>query len=398
MIKLTIILDTRKSNLQGLFPIKLRVSNNNTSTTISTGCFCTPQTFTGKADQAITKSVPFADEQNNKIKQLYLDYANAINKLDYEGKSHYSSAAVIKDRIEQIRKKESAQEITFSAEIGAYIKMIDKPKTAYSYQYSYDRIHEFMGKKTIYFDEITYEMLDKFERWMSSKSLSINTRGIVFRNIRTIFNYAINTNKIDYSLYPFRKFKIKKAKKEKEFLSAEDIMTIANLKLNGQRLNQARDFFMLSFLLCGINPIDLYNLRAPARDKVTFTRQKISHKEPEPVHLFIEEPMKEIINMYKGEKHLLRFVEKHNYTTFKSRIGKDLKVIGDMIGKNLYLYMARYSWSTIAAQIGIPHDIISKALGHTDNTTAEKYYISFDWNKVKEANIKVINHIFANRI
>ena len=393
MAKLTIILDTRKANAAGLFPIKLRISNNNTSTTISTGCFCAPNHFTGKPEQAISKSVPFSSESNIKIKQLYLDYATAINDLERDGKALHATAASIKDRVENMRNKETEKETTFTSEMAAYIEMCDKPKTAKGYIYSNERLHEFFGKKTIYFDELTFTMLDKFDRWMSSKGLAINTRGIVFRNIRTVFNYAIKADKVSYALYPFHKFKIKKAKKEKDFLTAEQIHQIANLQLKGQRLNQARDFFMLSFYLCGINPTDLYNMHAPARGKISFVRQKIEHKEPDMVHYTLPQKAIDIINLYKGEKHMLRFVEKHVYDTFKSRVGKDLKTIGEMIGKHIYMYMARYSWATIADSCGVPHDVISKALGHTDSSTAERYYISFDWSKVDRAIEQVIEKV-----
>lgn len=393
MAKLTIILDTRKANTKGLFPIKLRISNNNTATTISTGCFCSPNNFTGKAEQAISKSVPFSNESNTKIKQLYLDYANAINDLEREGKALHATAATIKDRVENMRNKETEKETTFTSEMAAYIEMCDKPKTAKGYIYSNERLHEFFGKKTIYFDELTFTMLDKFDRWMSGKGLAINTRGIVFRNIRTVFNYAIKADKVSYALYPFHKFKIKKAKKEKDFLTAEQIHQIANLQLKGQRLNQARDFFMLSFYLCGVNPTDLYNMHAPERGKISFVRQKIEHKEPDAIHFTLPQKALDIINLYKGEKHLLRFVEKHEYVTFKSRVGKDLKTIGEMIGKHIYLYMARYSWATIADSCGISHDVISKALGHTDSSTAERYYISYDWSKVDRAIEQVIEKV-----
>ena len=393
MAKLTIILDSRKANAAGLFPIKLRISNNNTSTTISTGCFCSPNQFTGKPEQAISKSVPFSVENNTKIKQLYLDYATAINDLEREGKALHATAATIKDRVENIRNKETEKETTFSSEMAAYIAMCDKPKTAYGYSYANERIHEFFGKKTIYFDELTFTMLDKFDRWMSGKGLAINTRGIVFRNIRTVFNYAIKADKVSYALYPFHKFKIKKAKKEKDFLTAEQIHQIANLQLKGQRLNQARDFFMLSFYLCGINPIDLYSMHAPVRGKISFIRRKIEHKEPDAVHFTLPQKALDIINLYKGEKHMLKFVEKHEYDTFKSRVGNDLKTIGEMIGKHIYLYMARYSWATIADSCGISHDVISKALGHTDSSTAERYYISYDWSKVDRAIEQVIEKV-----
>lgn len=393
MAKISIILDTRKPNKVGLFPIKIKLTNNRTSTTISTGCFAKPTTFTNKPEQAIAKSVPFADEQNAKIKQLYLDYMNAINELTRNGKALLASAATIKDQIERMRDKEIREEVTFSSEIENYIALCNAKKTADGYIYAKEQIHSFMKKKTICFDEITFSCLDAFDRWMQKKGLSVNTRGIVFRNIRTIFNYAIKSDKISYALYPFRNFEIKKAKKEKEYLTIDELKKIINLPLEGAMLNQARDFFLLSFYLCGANPTDLFYMNKPTKGKVHFVRQKIAHTEPETIHITIPAPAQAIIDKYKGKTHMLYFAEKHEYLTFKSRVGKNLKRIGEMVGKHLYMYMARYTWATIADHVGVSHDIISKALGHSDKSTAEKFYISFDWAKVDNANQRVIDSI-----
>ena len=59
------------------------------------------------------------------------------------------------------------------------------------------------------------------------------------------------------------------------------------------------------------------------------------------------------------------------------------------------LYWARYSWSTIAGELGIEEKIISKGLGHVDKTMAGKKYIRFDWSKVDNANRKIISHVLG---
>ena len=171
------------------------------------------------------------------------------------------------------------------------------------------------------------------------------------------------------------------------------MQNIAALELTGE-LKPAQDFFLLSFYLCGINPIDLFQLYKPNRKGVvTFTRQKIAHTEPQPIHLTIPEEAQRIIERYQGAEHLLQFTERHTYETFIRRIDRNIKRIGDMLDLHLYMYMARYTWATFADHLGVPHEVISKALGHTDSTTAERYYISFNWDKVTKANRQVIDYL-----
>jgi integrase len=109
----------------------------------------------------------------------------------------------------------------------------------------------------------------------------------------------------------------------------------------------------------------------------------------------VEQIAQDIADQYPNDIYFVGLKKKHReYETFKRRASERLASVGDKLGiTNLNFYLARYTWATIADKIGIPHEIISKALGHTDSTTAEKYYISFDWNKVREANKKVIDYV-----
>lgn len=76
-------------------------------------------------------------------------------------------------------------------------------------------------------------------------------------------------------------------------------------------------------------------------------------------------------------------------------MSKLLEDIGKKIDHHLYFYMARYTWATFADNIGVSHDVISKALGHSDKSTAEKYYISFNWDRANSANRQVIDYLFG---
>jgi integrase len=310
----------------------------------------------------------------------------------------YATAARIKDEIDlRIKQKaEIVKDITLTDEMEKYAADCNKEKTAQGYRYAYKLLAEFMGKNVIYFEDITYSTIDSFDKYLArQKKMSINSRSIILRKIRAVFNHAIKYDLISADLYPFKRFEIKKGVAEKEVLSLGELRELINLNLTGS-LAKARDFFVLSFLLCGVNPIDLYQMEnANKKGIVTFVREKIEHTEPEPMHLHIEEQALDIINRYKGEKFLLNFKEKHDYETFTRRTHRYLKIVGDMIGRNLYMYIARHTWATMADQLDIPHEIISKALGHTDKSTAERYYIRFDWTKVHRANKQVIDYVYS---
>ena len=115
----------------------------------------------------------------------------------------------------------------------------------------------------------------------------------------------------------------------------------------------------------------------------------------------------EIIDRYRGKKHLLNIRERYeNYKNFAHRMNHELQEIGDMRhvgrgGKKVYTplfpelttYWARHTWATIAANLDIPFETISAALGHSYGSATTNIYIDFNQKKVDEANRKVIDYV-----
>ena len=201
-------------------------------------------------------------------------------------------------------------------------------------------------------------------------------------------------------MYPFRRFKIKQTSKEKVYLPEDGMRKLIALDLSGEQqkgLALARDFFLLSFYFCGINPIDLYNLPLFPDGKISFVRTKVQFHEPQPIHIAIQPEAEDIINRHKGINHLLDYSE--HYLSFDNCyhwLKHRLKVLGKMIGyPDITFYWARYSWATYASKLDVSDSTISKALGHAATSLAEKKYISFDWNKVDKANKRVIHYVLT---
>lgn len=114
----------------------------------------------------------------------------------------------------------------------------------------------------------------------------------------------------------------------------------------------------------------------------------------------------EIIERYRGQEHLLKFMDKRaDYLQFIRQCNHALKTIGktrqqgkrpegEPIDNKLTTYVARHSWATIAAALDIPKETISAALGHGSNTVTD-IYIDFDRRKVDRANRMVIDAVLS---
>ncbi len=395
MAKLKIIIDKRSSNALGQFPIKLQLNHLNTNTTISTGVFVSERHFVGDPLRVVDKSFPNSTHINERIKEVFFSYEDAIQEIEHTRNITQLTAADLRKIIEQPKKE--VEIVTFTAETETYIENCRSEKTAVGYKYALALLQRYFGSKEITFEDLSFRNISTFNKWLEvDAGLSMNSRSVVLRNIRAVFNCAIKSDKVSPALYPFRKFEIKSARKEKKHLSRDTMLALIHADLKGEE-KKARDFFLLSFYLCGINPIDLYNLHRPdKKGNVSFVRQKIAHTEPLPIHLHVPDAARSIADQYADPDTFLNFCHKHNdYDTFKRRLNTRLSAVGKRIGcENLYFYMARYTWATFADSIGVPHEVISKALGHSDKSTAEKYYIEFNWERVRKANEEVISYLF----
>ena len=147
-------------------------------------------------------------------------------------------------------------------------------RTRQIYETTWKRICEFTDKaERLNFEDITAKWLNEFNGYMAKRSPAQNARSIHLRDIRAVFNFAIDEEMTD--LYPFRKFKIKSTPTMKRSLSADDIRMIATMPLLPWQ-EEYRDVFMLIFYLIGINIVDLFSLTHEnvQNGRIVYTRRK----------------------------------------------------------------------------------------------------------------------------
>lgn len=394
-----IILDTRYKNEKKEAPIKFSVSNNRNTTYIATNFFVKEIEFVGneRNDKFVKSTVYRAKEINEELSQRLLEYRNKIAELGT--KATGLSAKELKDILLSNDGNNGAE--TFFTY--AY-KQLERysGNSKLSMQQTLKLLEIFFGNRLITFEGITTGTLRSIDEKWEQDGRSINTRGIHFRNMRTIFNRAIDDELT--TNYPFRKFKIKSVVKTKELLPIESIKQLASMEFgkSEELKEKARDVFMLSFYLCGANLKDIYNWTQEnyKNGKIVFVREKIKRFEPESVRITLQSEAKELLEKYKGTNHLFSFADDYsNYDTFRNNIEKRIREFRDVINfSELTMYYARYSWATIADKIGIDEKVIDKSIGHVPTTVAGKFYITYDWDRTDQANRKVIDYVLSTVI
>lgn len=265
------------------------------------------------------------------------------------------------------------------------------------------RAYDPQGCEALSFEDIDYNWLTRFEAFLA-QSESKNARNIHLRNIRAVFNRALDEEVT--SVYPFRRFKIRPVATPKRSLSAERLREFMEYPVEDWQVRH-RDMWLLSFMLCGINMVDMCGLRGVTTEgRVEYNRAK-THRL---YSIRVEPEAADIIDKYHGREYLLDVSERYgDYRDYLKRCNRGLQSIGEcerhgLGGKKtvtaafpgLTTYWARHTWATIAASLDIPRDTIAHALGHGGNTVTD-IYIDFDLSKVDDANRRVLDWVLYGK-
>jgi site-specific recombinase XerD len=306
--------------------------------------------------------------------------------------------------LRRIVRGEKSKSKVFVDYLDEFASMKNNPGTKGVYRETRVKIERY--DPTCTFDTMDRKWLSSFESWMIESGLKTNARAIHLRNIRAVFNYAIDED--ETNCYPFRKFKIRKEETMKRSLTAEQLVLLRDYPCE-EHQEWYRDIFMLMFYLIGINASDVFSIsqKQLSGDRIEFHRAKTGKL----YTIKVEPEAQRIIDRYRGKEYLLNILDtNHTPKIFLQHLNKNLKEIGPFevvkrtgkkIRKPLFPYLssywARHTWATMAAELDIPKETIAAALGHEIGSPITSIYIRFDMKKVDEANRKVIDYLNSFR-
>lgn len=395
MATVNFYLDTRRAKKDGSYPIKLNIRHNG-QILIGTEFSATTTTWSGNE---FSKDAKNYKTKNVAIRTLINKVETFLLTLDAAGKLKKISDKALKEQIERLLKNNSVTEKGFIDYIDEFIATKSKKNTIDCYLSTKNKL--LIYDENCSFDTMDRKWLESFDRWMEKNGMKINSRSIHLRNIRSIFNYAIDNEVTD--LYPFRKFTIEKEETRKRSLKVEQLILLRDYK-GEEYQTEYQEMFMLMFYLIGINGIDLFNAKNIRDGRIEYKREKTGRL----YSIKVEPEALAIINKYRGKEYLLNVMENNNgnYRNYMAAMGRGLQKLGDFERKGLggkkireplfpdiTSYWARHTWATIAASLDIPKETISAALGHEIGSKVTSIYIDFDQKKVDEANRKVIDYV-----
>ncbi|MFR9166828.1 MAG: phage integrase SAM-like domain and Arm DNA-binding domain-containing protein [Dysgonomonas sp.] len=208
MASIKLYLDTRAPRKDGTYPLKLLVTHKQP--------FMISLKIYLQEDQWLGNEVINHKEKkafNIFIQQRFITIKKLLLTLEGEGKLKSLSPKQLKEKIENINSFENTESenisYLFKNHMEKCIGEKTNPRTRELYQYTLNKIKEFADIDKLTFEDMDLAWMKSFDRFMSD-TCGVNARSIHFRNIRSVFNDAIDEEAISQNVYPFRKFKIKK--------------------------------------------------------------------------------------------------------------------------------------------------------------------------------------------
>ena len=281
--------------------------------------------------------------------------------------------------------------------------------TAQGYKYSINAFKKFLGRDTVDVNDIDKRMVADFLAWIEKRNgKGCRAGSFYLSHLARLHNLArdrYNDDDVGVVRIPRQPFKDMippQPTATHRDLTPEQVKAIAESDPQTARGKLARDVFVLSFCLCGMNTADIYRIRkSDIHDGVlTYKRAKTDSRRADKAEMRvrIEPEAKAIFERYSGTRSPLGFDERYyDFKEFNRSVNRGLKEVGRLTGiDKLTTYYARHSWATIARnECGVDRDTVNEALNHVSRDKVTDIYIARDWRRVWEANRKVLTLVFG---
>ena len=410
----------RKRN-DGSYNVKIRFTKDRTVKRISTNLFATVADLT--SDLKLREDSMTKQEAD----RLVLHYRTLVNSLHLD--SGNDDVSEIVNRL--LCKEEAEKPIDFIAFSKKWISETTI-KGKDNYTTALNSFIRFLGKEELEIKKITVDLLEQYRDYIikvrKERVKALQAEGkrvpsnrclsLYLMSLRHLYGEAQRFfNKPDKGLMriphtPFEYFKIPKQEAtRKRAVSPQQIKAIWNMPyqniLKGVkhtcRPDLAKDCFILSFCLMGINSVDLYNATELRGNKLVYYRTKTKDRRLDKAKMEVDVPdmVLPIIEKYRDitDQRLFKFYKDYrDHKAFNKAINKGLKEIGEQLQiEDLEYYAARHSWATIALnKCKIDKYTVHAALNHVDeNMRVTDIYIERDFVNENKANQKVVKYVFG---
>ena len=316
--------------------------------------------------------------------------------IEFKSQEKEFTATSLMEKVNKPVKRKTVQEV-----FNQYIQELESAnrlRYADMYKCTMHSLIKFNKHLDIPFSDMDTIWLKRYEVWLQSQGLAINTLGTRFRHLRVIYNFAIEEKIVKSEYYPFNSFKVSKLSQTtaKRSIQKDEILSVLNYQGQTPLECLAIDLFTFSYLAAGINFGDIARL---TKDNILENRLiYIRKKTQKQIKVSLQEQAIKLIQKYSmpDNPYLFPILSSFHKTEQQkvnrihkiiAKVNKSLKEIGERLNIpiDLTTYVARHSFATVLKRSGVNTSLICEALGHSSERVTQIYLDSFGNDQMEDA-------------
>lgn len=317
----------------------------------------------------IVVRLPEAHQMNIELRNLLNDYEHRLSNIP---NPDAYTCQQLRDLLKGMRPKTSTA--TFAQVSETYQQELVKDgQQSYAGMLS-GSLKKFLAfhNGDMFLSEISTTTISEFERWMKRSGASQTYTSMVLSMTRTIINRAIRQQLVTYQVHPFLYWK-RPADEEREIdISLEELRTIRDSNPRLRKHLVARDLFMLSYYLGGINLIDLLAIDFRGITVLEYIRHKSRNTKTSDkrISITIQPEAWEIIRKWQNRNTgRLDFGYKFSYKNFLRYVSRSIKSLAEELQlpsqKKICYYSARKSFVQHGFDLGISLEVLEYCIGQS---------------------------------
>lgn len=217
-----------------------------------------------------------------------------------------------------------------------------------------------------YFHDLTRSNITMFDDYLRSKGIKDTTVYGYHKNMKAYINEAIRFGIISEN--PYVGLKINRGKSDKrKYLTYEEMRRMGRCRITDPSVNRVRDLFLFQ-CYTGLAYSDLYKFDFASDverrgNKFIIADRRV--KTNEDYFIVLLSPAMEILRKYDFDLPVISNQKYNDYLKVAASFAK--------IDKNLTTHCARHTFAVFALNNGVPMEVVSKMLGHTNIKTTQIY-------------------------
>lgn len=282
----------------------------------------------------------------------------------------------------------------------------------------------FTGSERIPVRKITSAFLVRYESWMKSertimshgknrrmRPMANSSVQTYMENLQSLYNNMLlryNDYEIGDIVIPGDPFKVYKTKQDvvykKKAVTADIVRKIANYVPTQKRHfshELARDIFLLSFCLAGMNMADIFTCDSFFDGRIDYMRTKTKNQKKDKAFISIPvyPEISGVFDTYRdhtGERVFNLYNQFTNLQCFRKAVAFGMKLMcRDLNIDPITFYAARHSFATIARNdCDVSMEDIALCLTHASGFRMTDTYVKPDFSRVDKVIRKVLDYVF----